>query len=51
MEFINYLTSGQMWQDIKNNALKAWEWLKDIGKTIWDAVVDAMKYIFVDIWV
>lgn len=51
MEFVNYLTSGQMWQDIKNNALKAWEWLKDIGKTIWDAVLDAMKYIFVDIWV
>lgn len=49
--FWNYIVSGEMWKDIKAMFSKAWNWLKNIGSIIWDAVVDAVKYLFVGMWV
>ncbi len=51
VQFVKYVMSGQMWKDIKEKLLGAWEWLKDFGKFIWDKTVEALKFIFVDIWV
>ena len=50
-EFIDYVVSGRMWADIKAKMLAAWEWLSDFGKWLWDVIVDALKYIFVDMWI
>lgn len=50
-QFWNYVTSGQMWEDIKAKLLAAWEWLKDFGKWLWDIIIDALHYIFIGMWV
>lgn len=51
MEFVDYVMSGKLWEDIKAGMLKAWDWLVDFSKWIWDITVKALKFIFVDIWV
>lgn len=51
VQFWNYIVSGEMWEDIKAGLLAAWEWLKDFGKFLWDITLDALKYIFVGMWV
>ena len=51
LEFWKYVTSGELWEDIKAKMLKAWEWMADFGKWLWNIILDALKYIFVDMWV
>lgn len=51
MEFVDYVMSGKLWEDIKAGMLKAWNWLADFGKWLWDITVKALKFIFVDVWV
>ena len=51
LEFWNYVKSGKLWEDIKAGMLKAWEWTADFGKWLWDTILDALEYIFVDMWV
>ena len=50
-QFFNYVTSGQMWKDIKAKMIAAWEWMKDFGKWLWNITVDALSYLFVGMWV
>ena len=40
-----------MLDDIIAGLKKAWEWLCDFGKWLWDITIKALKYIFVDVWV
>ena len=62
--FIQYLMSGQLWEDIKAKIVAAWEWIKDFGAWIWkklvefgkwilDLIVKALKAVFVDfpVWI
>ena len=51
LEFVDYFTSGQLWEDVKTKMVSAWEWLKDFGKWLWDITVKALKYVFWDMWV
>lgn len=51
MEFVDYVMSGKLWEDIKAGMLKAWDWLVDFGKWLWDITIKALKFIFVDVWV
>lgn len=55
MEFVDYVMSGKLWEDIKAGMLKAWDWLVDFGKwfgkLLWDGLLRWWKFIFVDIWV
>jgi len=50
-KFWNYIVSGEMWEDIKESLVSAWEWLKDFGSWLWDIICDGVKYIFCDMWV
>lgn len=43
--------SGKLWEDIQAGMLKAWDWLVDFGKWLWDITIKALKFIFVDVWV
>lgn len=51
LQFWNYIVSGEMLDDIIAGLKKAWDWLCDFGKWLWDLTIDALKYIFVDVWV
>ena len=51
LELWNYISSGEMLDDIIAGLKKAWEWLCDFGKWLWDLTIKALKYIFVDVWV
>ena len=51
LQLWNYITSGKMLDDIIAGLKKAWEWLCDFGKWLWDLTIKALKYIFVDVWV
>ena len=50
-DFVDYVFSGELWDDCIEALTKAWEWIKDFGKWMWDVTVKALKFIFVDIWV
>ena len=50
-KFWDYLTSGEMLDDIIKGLKAAWEWLVDFGKWLWDITVKALKYIFWDMWI
>lgn len=44
MQFINYVFSGQLWEDIKASLIAAWEWMKDFGGWLWKKLVDFGKW-------
>lgn len=50
-KFWNYVVSGEMWDDIMGALTKAWEWLKDFGKWLWDLTCNVFKYVFWGVWV
>ena len=50
-KFWNYVVSGELWEDIKKKIVAAWGWIADFGKWLWDVIVDAVKYLFVGMWV
>ena len=51
LQFWNYIVSGEMLDDIIAGLKKAWDWLCDFGKWLWDITIKALKYIFCDVWV
>lgn len=51
LEFWDYIVSGKMLDDIISGLKKAWDWICDFGKWLWNLFVDVMHYIFVGVWV
>ena len=44
VQFWNYITSGELWEDIKAGMLAAWEWMKDFGKWIGLKLIEFGKW-------
>jgi hypothetical protein len=49
MQFIDYIFSGQAWEDIKSGLMAAWEWTKDFGGWLWQKFVDFGNWLLVDL--
>jgi hypothetical protein len=47
-EFIDYVFSGHLWEDIKSGLSSMWEWAKDFGGYLWNKLVDFGKWLLID---
>lgn len=49
LELWEYISSGQLWEDLMGLVKKSFGWLSDFGGWIWDKLVDFGKWLFVEL--